>query len=177
ASISPGNRSRGCGRWSTKPNRSPTWSIAIRSRRTRPSSWPKSGARKFCSHNANRRSLGVSNARRDRRLVDRLVARALAGIEATAGRSLRCASGPSGALLPFREPRDESLAPLGAARYNAPPFRGVAQPGSALDWGSRGRRFESSRPDNEGRLREVLPFSEPSALGLKHSATRAREAR
>ena len=25
--------------------------------------------------------------------------------------------------------------------------RGVAQPGSALDWGSRGRRFESCRPD------------------------------
>lgn len=27
-------------------------------------------------------------------------------------------------------------------------FRGVAQPGSALDWGSSGRRFESSRPDH-----------------------------
>ena len=26
-------------------------------------------------------------------------------------------------------------------------FRGVAQPGSALEWGSRGRWFESSRPD------------------------------
>ena len=25
--------------------------------------------------------------------------------------------------------------------------RGVAQPGSALEWGSRGRWFESSRPD------------------------------
>jgi hypothetical protein len=26
-------------------------------------------------------------------------------------------------------------------------FRGVAQFGSALDWGSRGRWFKSSRPD------------------------------
>ena len=26
-------------------------------------------------------------------------------------------------------------------------FRGVAQSGSALDWGSSGRRFKSSRPD------------------------------
>jgi hypothetical protein len=28
--------------------------------------------------------------------------------------------------------------------------RGVAQSGSALDWGSRGRRFESGRPDHSG---------------------------
>ena len=27
-------------------------------------------------------------------------------------------------------------------------FRDVAQPGSALAWGARGRWFESSRPDN-----------------------------
>jgi hypothetical protein len=27
--------------------------------------------------------------------------------------------------------------------------RGVAQSGSALDWGSRGRRFESCRPDHK----------------------------
>ena len=26
-------------------------------------------------------------------------------------------------------------------------IRGVAQPGSALEWGSRGRWFKSSRPD------------------------------
>ena len=26
-------------------------------------------------------------------------------------------------------------------------FRGVAQPGSALAWGARGREFESRRPD------------------------------
>ena len=28
------------------------------------------------------------------------------------------------------------------------PLRGVAQPGSALAWGARGRGFESRRPDN-----------------------------
>ena len=27
--------------------------------------------------------------------------------------------------------------------------RDVAQPGSALEWGSRGRRFKSSHPDQE----------------------------
>lgn len=27
-------------------------------------------------------------------------------------------------------------------------FRGVAQPGSARDWGSRGRRFKSGHPDH-----------------------------
>src|SRR6266542_5617326 len=31
--------------------------------------------------------------------------------------------------------------------YNERLGRGVAQPGSALDWGSRGRRFKSCRPD------------------------------
>ncbi len=30
-----------------------------------------------------------------------------------------------------------------------PAVRGVAQPGSALAWGARGRKFESSRPDQE----------------------------
>ena len=32
--------------------------------------------------------------------------------------------------------------------YNEASFRGVAQPGSALGLGPRGRRFESSRPDS-----------------------------
>ena len=27
-------------------------------------------------------------------------------------------------------------------------FRGVAQPGSARDWGSRGHRFKSGHPDH-----------------------------
>jgi hypothetical protein len=30
--------------------------------------------------------------------------------------------------------------------------RGVAQPGSALAWGARGRRFKSSRPDQIYRV-------------------------
>src|SRR5262245_44724072 len=34
------------------------------------------------------------------------------------------------------------------APYNDALGRGVAQPGSALDWGSRGRWFKSSRPDH-----------------------------
>ena len=29
--------------------------------------------------------------------------------------------------------------------------RGVAQPGSALAWGARGREFESRRPDQENQ--------------------------
>ncbi len=44
--------------------------------------------------------------------------------------------------------------------------RGVAQPGSALDWGSRGRWFKSSRPDQfllavMGRFRTVVPCRRP----------------
>lgn len=31
--------------------------------------------------------------------------------------------------------------------YSAFKQRDVAQPGSALDWGSRGRKFKSCRPD------------------------------
>src|SRR5690606_13004828 len=40
--------------------------------------------------------------------------------------------------------------------------RDVAQLGSALDWGSRGRRFKSCRPDSEGSSRTEVrggPFS------------------
>ena len=42
-------------------------------------------------------------------------------------------------------------------------FRGVAQPGSVLEWGSSGRRFESDRPDHIQQncvalyLTDVLP--------------------
>src|SRR5258705_5992205 len=35
-------------------------------------------------------------------------------------------------------------------------FRGVAQPGSALGLGPRGRRFESSRPDHNLTLINIL---------------------
>ena len=35
--------------------------------------------------------------------------------------------------------------------------RGVAQPGSALAWGARGREFESRRPDQENQaLRPIF---------------------
>jgi hypothetical protein len=37
---------------------------------------------------------------------------------------------------------------------NLPPVRVVAQPGSALGWGSRGRKFESCPPD----LKPVVAF-------------------
>ena len=48
-----------------------------------------------------------------------------------------------------------------AVRYDGALFRGVAQPGSALDWGSSGRRFKSGRPDQtpsaESRSASPLP--------------------
>jgi hypothetical protein len=43
--------------------------------------------------------------------------------------------------------RIKDLAFAAAFGYNNYCFRGVAQFGSALDWGSRGRWFKSSRPD------------------------------
>ncbi len=36
--------------------------------------------------------------------------------------------------------------------------RGVAQPGSALEWGSRGPAFESRRPDHEIRVKTARMF-------------------
>ena len=41
-----------------------------------------------------------------------------------------------------------SFAKLSTLRYNRLQIRGVAQPGSALVWGTSGRRFKSSRPDS-----------------------------
>ncbi len=35
--------------------------------------------------------------------------------------------------------------------------RAVAQFGSALDWGSRGRRFKSCQPDRRNRSSEAVP--------------------
>ena len=45
-------------------------------------------------------------------------------------------------------------------RFHSSFCRDVAQFGSALDWGSRGRRFKSCRPDQEeqNRLRAVFSF-------------------
>ncbi len=36
--------------------------------------------------------------------------------------------------------------------------RGVAQFGSALEWGSRGRRFESDRPDVIWEMQKDMPL-------------------
>jgi hypothetical protein len=46
--------------------------------------------------------------------------------------------------------------------------RDVAQLGSALDWGSRGRRFESGRPDHQNRKSEaVSPLGEVASRPSK----------
>ena len=46
--------------------------------------------------------------------------------------------------------------------YLCPPpndrFRDVAQPGSALAWGARGRKFESCRPDQQEARSESCGF-------------------
>ena len=42
------------------------------------------------------------------------------------------------------------------------PYRGVAQPGSALAWGASGRWFKSSRPDH---LKAPLSLRNPEAAG------------
>ena len=42
--------------------------------------------------------------------------------------------------------------------------RDVAQLGSALDWGSRGRRFKSCRPDRKGPGQRHEPLAWPSSL-------------
>ena len=34
--------------------------------------------------------------------------------------------------------------------------RGVAQPGSALAWGARGRGFKSRRPDQSGKWSDIV---------------------
>ena len=47
--------------------------------------------------------------------------------------------------------RDEEVGgsnpPIPTGSINKLIFRGVAQSGSVLEWGSRGRRFKSVRPD------------------------------
>src|SRR5712672_2276059 len=54
----------------------------------------------------------------------------------------------------------------------AEPYRGVAQPGSALAWGASGRWFKSSRPDHlkgpfsRGKLRRTGPSLFPTAVSL-----------
>ena len=45
-------------------------------------------------------------------------------------------------------------------------FRGVAQPGSALAWGARGREFESRRPDQKIKALQISICKALSILGL-----------
>ena len=55
-------------------------------------------------------------------------------------------------------------------------FRDVAQPGSALAWGARGRKFESCRPDEQGARSEscgfCFPGSEESLLSKADGETK-----
>ncbi len=64
----------------------------------------------------------------------------------------RAAEGPATRQIAFVSLAVLSIMPPSPNRRN--PHRGVAQPGSALDWGSSGRRFKSCRPD---QLQKKLP--------------------
>jgi DNA-binding transcriptional MerR regulator len=74
---------------------------------------------------------------------------------------------------PLERRPEFGLASAAAKRVYRRSFRGIAQPGSALDWGSRGRRFKSSCPDN---ARPEVPQG-PSGLYLWASVTRRRLSR
>ena len=52
----------------------------------------------------------------------------------------------------------QKLDTSGLFGYTCSCCRGVAQLGSALEWGSRGRAFESPRPDSKGRWVTVGPY-------------------
>ena len=64
-----------------------------------------------------------------------------------------------------------------------PTCRGVAQPGSAPEWGSGGRRFESCRPDHRvlqvspagGHLRREFSFSDRGAPATKRMAQKDKD--
>lgn len=55
---------------------------------------------------------------------------------------------PSTPFAPFFMKRPFSACALTGLYINGFQVRSVAQPGSALDWGSRGRGFESRRSDH-----------------------------
>jgi hypothetical protein len=48
-------------------------------------------------------------------------------------------------------------------------YRAVAQLGSALEWGSRGRGFESRRPERRAAKIEALPLSKNGLYGSMRS--------
>ncbi len=66
--------------------------------------------------------------------------------------------------------RRQALPAAGGVRYTQRSERGMAQPGSALAWGARGRGFESRCPDNSvissSGLRSHTPSSGCSQPGL-----------
>ncbi len=62
------------------------------------------------------------------------------------------------------------LANLVINRYNRQrQSRGVAQPGSALAWGARGREFESHRPDHLLVTSALFPILLDHALTFRKS--------
>jgi hypothetical protein len=64
-------------------------------------------------------------------------------------------------------PDDFSLAILEEDRiFGFLVYRAVAQLGSALEWGSRGRGFESRRPERRAAKIEALPLSKDRLYGL-----------
>jgi GTPase len=80
----------------------------------------------------------------------------------------------------------EALAPTGLSRYgldgpaaivftrpSTEGLRAVAQFGSALDWGSRGRRFKSCQPDRCGSGRETTGGVSPRRGGRLQPCTRS----
>ncbi len=87
----------------------------------------------------------------------------------TGSRWCTATAGPSGAGLQacawttVRSARRHALAPKSrGVRYRSARHRGVAQPGSAPDWGSGGRRFKSCRPDHTSQ--SLTSAATPAAL-------------
>ena len=62
-------------------------------------------------------------------------------------------------------PRRPESAGRWTALVDSRPCRGVAQPGSAPEWGSGGRAFESLRPDQQSG-RKTAPRSDPTGRSL-----------
>src|SRR5690606_10052013 len=56
--------------------------------------------------------------------------------------------------------------------YNRRPNRGIAQPGSALVWGTSGRRFESGYPDHQ--CKKAAPKGPPFFMARAESQAVAR---
>ena len=62
----------------------------------------------------------------------------------------------------FQVQKERILATVATQKTSRKIIRAVAQSGSAFDWGSKGRWFESSRPDYQGAFclkKQDAPFS------------------